>query len=65
MITLGIVLLIVGYVLEAMVVQAPLFELAHVAVIIGWILLIVGVILWVLGGVGGGRYRVGGRRHWY
>lgn len=51
MIVLAIILLVVGYVL-------PL----SILVTIGWILLIVGVVLAVLGATG---RAVGGRKYWY
>lgn len=51
MIVLGIVLLIIGYVLP--------FPLLYT---LGGILLVIGVIFFVLGGVG---RPVGGRRYWY
>ena len=34
-------------------------------IILGIILLVIGAIMWLLGSVGGGRYRVAGRRHWF
>ena len=51
MITLGIILLIIGFI-------------AHIAILwsIGIILVVVGLILWVLGSLG---RAVGGRRHYY
>jgi Family of unknown function (DUF6131) len=51
MIVLGIILLVVGYVL-------PL----PILITIGWILVVVGVILWILGAVG---RPVGGRKVWF
>jgi hypothetical protein len=51
MIILGIILLVVGYVL-------PL----PILITIGWILVVVGVILWILGAVG---RPVGGRKVWF
>lgn len=51
MITLGIVLLVLGY-----LVSIP------VLVTIGSLLLVVGVILWILGAMG---RAVGGRKHYY
>ena len=51
MIILGIILVIIGY----------LFPVPFVATI-GWILLLVGVVLLLLGAVG---RPVGGRRYWY
>jgi uncharacterized membrane protein HdeD (DUF308 family) len=59
MIVLGILLIILGLILPALV---PTFAFAHLLVVIGVILLIVGVILAVLGSAG---RAVGGRRHYY
>jgi Family of unknown function (DUF6131) len=71
MIVAGVILLLVGYLLPV-VLPVPLV-LAIVAVWLGWILLIVGVILLLLDNVGrrpvgGRRYyrrRVGGRRRYW
>lgn len=60
MIVAGVILLLVGYLLPV-VLPVPLV-LAAVAVWLGWILLIVGVILLLLDQVG--RRPVGGRRHY-
>jgi Family of unknown function (DUF6131) len=60
MIVSGVILLLVGYLLP-LVLPVPLV-LAIVAVWLGWILLIVGVILLLLDQVG--RRPVGGRRHY-
>ena len=54
MIVLGIILLIVGYILPL-----PLLWT------IGWILVLIGVILFVLGHFGGPDRRIAGRRYWY
>jgi hypothetical protein len=51
MIVLGIILLVLGYLL-------PIPILAT----IGWILLVVGALLFILGAVG---HPVGGRQYWY
>lgn len=59
MIFLGIILIILGLVLPALI---PTFAFAHVLLVIGVILLVVGVILAVLGSAG---RAVGGRRHYY
>jgi uncharacterized membrane protein HdeD (DUF308 family) len=59
MIVLGILLIILGLILPALV---PTFAFAHLVVVIGVILLIVGVVLAVLGSAG---RAVGGRRHYY
>ena len=54
MIALGIILLIIGYLL-----QAPL---GSVLTTVGVILLVIGAVFWVMGSVG---RPVGGRRYWY
>jgi len=51
MIILGIILLVIGYVL-------PLAILTY----IGWILVVIGAVLWILGAVG---RPVAGRRVWF
>ena len=56
MIVLGIILLLISYL-------APLpAQIDQIVNIIGWILLVVGVVLAILGAVG---RTVGGRRYWY
>lgn len=50
-IILGILLLVLGYVLPL-----PLLYT------IGWILVVIGVILWIVGAIG---HPVAGRRYWY
>jgi hypothetical protein len=59
MIILGIVLIVLGLLLPALI---PTFGFAHVLLVIGVILLVVGVILAVMGRSG---RAVGGRRHYY
>ncbi|MCW2514605.1 MAG: hypothetical protein JWR11_3647 [Mycobacterium sp.] len=59
MIVLGIVLILLGLLLPALV---PTFAFAHIILVVGVILLVVGVILAVLGSRG---RAVGGRRHYY
>ena len=61
MIVAGVILLLLGYLLP-LVIPVPLV-LATVAIWLGWILLIIGVILWLLGSVRGRP--VGGRRHYW
>ena len=51
MLILGIILLIVGYLLEIGIIS-----------MIGWILAVIGLLLLILGWVG---HSVGGRRWWY
>ncbi|MGC1239384.1 MAG: DUF6131 family protein [Acidimicrobiales bacterium] len=51
MITFGVVLLLIGFLLGVPILWT-----------IGMILLIVGIVLWILGSVG---REVGGRRHYY
>lgn len=57
MIILGIILLLLAYLVPGQ--PYPLYTLESVG---GWILVVVGVILFVLGAVG---HSVGGRRYWY
>jgi uncharacterized membrane protein HdeD (DUF308 family) len=59
MIVLGILLIILGLILPALV---PTFAFAHLLLVVGVILLIAGVVLAVLGSAG---RAVGGRRHYY
>ena len=59
MIVLGIVLIVLGLILPALV---PTFAFAHLLVVVGVILLIVGIVLALLGSRG---RAVGGRRHYY
>jgi uncharacterized protein YjbJ (UPF0337 family) len=61
MIVAGIVLLLLGYLLPLLI-PVPLV-LVTVAIWLGWILLIVGVVLWLLGHVAGRP--VAGRRHYW
>jgi hypothetical protein len=62
MIILGIVLLIVGYwFLPGYVPEVPP-QLDHLAIGLGWLFLIVGLIFLFLGMVG---HHVGGRQHWW
>ena len=59
MIILGIILIVLGLLLPALV---PTFAYAQICLIIGIILLVVGLILLVMGRMG---RAVGGRRHYY
>ena len=59
MIGLGVILIILGFVLPAIL---PTFAYAHIVLVIGVILLVVGLILMVVGRMG---HAVGGRRHYY
>jgi hypothetical protein len=59
MIGLGIILIVLGLVLPALI---PTFAFAHIMLVIGVILLVVGVILMAVGRMG---HAVGGRRHYY
>jgi Family of unknown function (DUF6131) len=59
MIIFGIVLIVLGLLLPALV---PTFAFAHLLVVVGVILLIVGAVLAILGSAG---RAVGGRRHYY
>jgi uncharacterized membrane protein HdeD (DUF308 family) len=59
MISLGIVLIVLGLLLPALV---PTFAYAHVCLVIGIVLLVVGLLLMMMGRMG---HAVGGRRHYY
>jgi hypothetical protein len=59
MIGLGIVLIILGLVLPALI---PTFAYAHICFVIGVLLLVVGLLLMLMGRMG---HAVGGRRHYY
>jgi hypothetical protein len=61
-IVLGVILLIVGYwLLPELLPECPP-PLDHVAVFLGWLFLLIGVVLLILSIVG---RPVGGRRYWY
>jgi cell division protein FtsW (lipid II flippase) len=51
-IILGLILLLIGYLLPVPTFVATL----------GWILLIIGLVLWLVGGLG---HPIGGRTRWY
>ena len=59
MIIFGVILIVLGLLLPALV---PTFAFAHVLLVIGVILLVVGVILAIMGSAG---RAVGGRRHYF
>lgn len=59
MIVFGIILIALGLLLPSLV---PTFAFAHVALVLGVILLVVGVLFEVMGRTG---HAVGGRRHYY
>ncbi len=59
MIVFGVVLIVLGLILPALV---PTFAYAHLVLVIGILLLVVGLILLVVGRMG---HAVGGRRHYY
>jgi uncharacterized membrane protein HdeD (DUF308 family) len=59
MIVLGIILIVLGLLLPALV---PTFAFAHICVVIGIILLVVGLLMMLMGRAG---HAVGGRRHYY
>jgi hypothetical protein len=59
MIALGIILIVLGLLLPALI---PTFAYAHICLVIGVILLVIGVVLMVAGRTG---HAVGGRRHYY
>jgi uncharacterized membrane protein HdeD (DUF308 family) len=59
MIVLGIILIVLGLLLPALV---PTFAFAHTVLIIGVILLVVGLLMMLMRRMG---HAVGGRRHYY
>ncbi len=59
MIVLGIILIVLGLLLPALV---PTFAYAHLCLVIGVIVLVVGLLLMLMGRMG---HAVGGRRHYY
>jgi low temperature requirement protein LtrA len=59
MIGLGILLIVLGLLLPALV---PTFAYAHLCLVIGVILLVVGLALMLMGRAG---HAIGGRRHYY
>lgn len=59
MIVFGIILIVLGLLLPALV---PTFAYAHVVLVLGVILLVVGLLLALMGRTG---HAVGGRRHYY
>jgi len=59
MIGLGIILIVLGLLLPALV---PTFAYAHICLVIGVIRLVVGLLLMLMGRMG---HAVGGRRHYY
>ena len=59
MIGLGIILIVLGLLLPALL---PAFAYAHLCFVLGVILLVVGLALMLIGRMG---HPVGGRRHYY
>jgi Family of unknown function (DUF6131) len=59
MIILGIVLVVLGLLLPALI---PAFAFGHILVVLGVILLVIGAVLAIMGSAG---RAVGGRRHYY
>ncbi len=59
MIVLGIILIVLGLLLPALV---PTFAYAHLCLVVGVIVLVVGLLLMLMGRMG---HAVGGRRHYY
>ncbi|MBV8966817.1 MAG: hypothetical protein JO191_11650 [Mycobacteriaceae bacterium] len=59
MIVLGIILIVLGLLLPALI---PTFTFAHILLVVGVILLVIGVILAIMGATG---RAVGGRRHYF
>lgn len=60
MIIAGVVLLLIGYLLPDLV--AVPYGIIHAAIVIGWLLLLAGLVLLIIGWRG---HPVGGRRYWY
>jgi Family of unknown function (DUF6131) len=58
-IVLGIILIVLGLLLPALV---PTFAFAHIVLVIGVILLVIGLLMMLMGRMG---HAVGGRRHYY
>jgi hypothetical protein len=63
MIILGVILLLIAYLLPDVVPTVPP-GILHVCSVLGWIALVVGLILLVLGQLRPNT-RLGGRRYWY
>jgi hypothetical protein len=59
MIAFGIVLIVLGLLLPSLI---PTFAFAHICVVIGVLLLVVGLLMMLMGRMG---HSVGGRRHYY
>jgi hypothetical protein len=59
MIGLGILLIVLGLLLPALI---PTFAYAHICLVIGVLLLVVGLVLMLAGRTG---HAIGGRRHYY
>jgi len=59
MIGLGILLIVLGLLLPALV---PAFAYAHICLVLGVVLLVVGLALMLMGRMG---HAVGGRHHYY
>jgi uncharacterized membrane protein HdeD (DUF308 family) len=59
MIALGIILIVLSFLLPVLI---PAFAYAHIALVIGVLLLVAGLILMLVGRSG---HAVGGRRHYY
>jgi hypothetical protein len=65
MVVLGVILVILCWALPQVFPDAPppLPALEHVGWVVGWILIVLGIVLWALGHFTSVRY--GGRRHLY
>jgi hypothetical protein len=59
MIGFGIILIVLGLLLPALV---PAFAYAHICLVVGILLLVVGLLLMLMGRAG---HAIGGRRHYY
>lgn len=64
MIVAGIILLVLAWALPQLLPDIPP-GVVNVCDGIGWLLVVLGVILFLLGLIGGGRHTIGGRRYWY
>lgn len=66
MIVLGLVLVILAWAIPQLFPDAPppIPALEHIGWVVGWILLIIGIVLWLLGRFTSVRYGDGRRHFW-
>jgi hypothetical protein len=64
MIVFGIILLLIAYLLPDVLPDVPP-GILHVCNVLGTLAVVIGIILLLWGLLGGGRHHVGGRRFWY